>query len=508
MMMEGMDLTPLESNLHKYDLVIISQIIQKIKTDIFCHHKTFESVLSNLQNMWMEGICELENTSMYCTNNTENDDVMDGVEVINLCSVSTSKNEACGKGKESAKQESQDKMKSNATNRMKDEIRTKKSWSTTKNGEVKTVMMCWEAMNDLPEEEPHKEQEKVEKKPVEKMEKPKHEEEHVKTTLNIGNQLKISNEEFSWEREDDGSTMDMQETEQQQLVYIMNLKNGLQQDGTKLHDEEGPNDKKPAAENRLIEKPTQNNLNHVYKLYEESGSDNDNIEDSVKGENKKNLKEKDYTNIDEKKEGKRADVLNKEKPQYHHDIPRKKGGNEKPLVTKEMALSNLGKIIFIGDSAATSHMTSNKLGVYNLVPINGSVMIGNGLSTSCTHKGKLDVICKHKDESMARETWDVKIVPQQNHDLFSFTKAMKETWQMNGRRNKGGLVIELFTTTGASMKFDRMIPSGSPWFMGVKVQRVLDDANSAIEPGKTISMSKLHQFTGHTGEHLLRPTAN
>ena len=51
-------------------------------------------------------------------------------------------------------------------------------------------MMCWEAMNDLPEKEPHKEQEKEEKKPVEKTEKSKHEEEHVKPTLNTGNQLK------------------------------------------------------------------------------------------------------------------------------------------------------------------------------------------------------------------------------------------------------------------------------------------------------------------------------
>ena len=104
-------------------------------------------------------------------------------------------------------------------------------------------------------------------------------------------------------------------------------------------------------------------------------------------------------------------------------------------------------------------MTSNKLGVYNFVPINGSVMIGNGQSISCTHKVKLDIVCKHKDESMARETWDVKIVPQLNHDLFSFTKAMKEGWQMNGRWKEGGLVIELFKTTRASMKFDRMIPS-------------------------------------------------
>ena len=142
MTMEGMDLTPLESNLYKYDLVIISQIIKMIKTDIFWHHKMFESVLSNLWKMWMEGIHILENASMYCTNNPENDDEMDGVEVIDLCSVSQTKNEARGKGKESAKQESQDKTKSDATNRMEDEIRTKESKSMIKNKEVKTAMMC------------------------------------------------------------------------------------------------------------------------------------------------------------------------------------------------------------------------------------------------------------------------------------------------------------------------------------------------------------------------------
>ena len=328
-----MDLIPLESNLHKYDPVIISQIINMIETDGFWHHKTFESVLSNLLNMWTEGICELENASMYCINNAENDDEMDGIEIINLCSVSQNKNEAQGKGKESTKQESQDKMKPDAMDRTGDESRTKKSKSTTKNEEVKVTMMCWEAMNNFPEEEPHKEPEKVEKKPVKEMEKPKHEEEHVEPTLNIGNRLKISTEEFSWEREDDGSTLDTEEPEQQQLVYITNLENRLQKDGMKLYDEEGPNDKKPAVENRLIEEPPLNNLNHVYELYEESGSDNDNIEDSLKGKNKQNSKEEDYTNMDEKKEGKQADLLNKEKPRYHHDIPRKRGENEKALVT-------------------------------------------------------------------------------------------------------------------------------------------------------------------------------
>ena len=173
----------------------------------------------------------------------------------------------------------------------------------------------------------------------------------------------------------------------------------------------------------------------------------------------------------------------------------------------EMTFFNLGKNIFKGDSAATSHMTRNKMEVYNLAPIKASVMIGNGQSIICTHKGKLDVICKHKDGSMAKETWDVKIVPQLNRDLFSFKKAMKEGWQMNGRWKEGGLIIELFKTTRSSMKLDRMIPSGSSWLMGIKVQRIVGQAHAVIEPGKNISMWKFHQITGHTGEHLLRPTA-
>ena len=56
MMMEGMNLIPLESNQHKYDSVIIAQIINMIKMDNFWHCKTFESVMSELRNMWTEGI--------------------------------------------------------------------------------------------------------------------------------------------------------------------------------------------------------------------------------------------------------------------------------------------------------------------------------------------------------------------------------------------------------------------------------------------------------------------
>ena len=104
MTMEGLHLIPLESNLHQSHLVIISQIINMIESENFWHCKIFESVMSNLRNMWSEGIQELKNVRMRCTDNDENNNEMDGIEVIDLCSVSRCKNDTISEGKESAMQ--------------------------------------------------------------------------------------------------------------------------------------------------------------------------------------------------------------------------------------------------------------------------------------------------------------------------------------------------------------------------------------------------------------------
>ena len=104
-------------------------------------------------------------------------------------------------------------------------------------------MMCWESTENLAEEEPRGEPEKVANKLVEMTEKQKHEEEHAKPTLYTGNRLKISIKEFSWEREGNRSTLGTEEPEQQQVVYITNLEDGLRKDGMALYDGKGPNEK-------------------------------------------------------------------------------------------------------------------------------------------------------------------------------------------------------------------------------------------------------------------------
>ena len=44
--------------------------------------------------------------------------------------------------------------------------------------------------------------------------------------------------------------------------------------------------------------------------------------------------------------------------------------------------------------------------------------------------------------------------------------------------------------------------------MGIKTQRLVGQAHAAIEPGKSIPIWKFHQMTGHTGEYLMRTTAD
>ena len=95
--------------------------------------------MSDLWNMWTEDIRELENTHMHCTNNDENKNEMDGIEVIDLCSVNQNNNDMFSEGKESAKQESQDKSKHDGMDKMAVQSKTKKSESTTKK---KKSRMC------------------------------------------------------------------------------------------------------------------------------------------------------------------------------------------------------------------------------------------------------------------------------------------------------------------------------------------------------------------------------
>ena len=136
-------------------------------------------------------------------------------------------------------------------------------------------------------------------------------------------------------------------------------------------------------------------------IHMEFDTDNDMEEQSkntndVKVEGKVRVRKKTvhyYEFSSEDEEGEHADPKKVKKTQDDHENPSKNDENDQALVSNEMTLSIIGNDIFVGDSAATSHMTNRKTGVYELTPIRVSVMIGNGASISCTQKGKYYVIC-------------------------------------------------------------------------------------------------------------------
>ena len=97
--------------------------MQMIEVDNFWHLKSFEAVLTGLQRRWDEGIHKQKDVSMHCTENSEINDEMEGIEVIDLCSENQTKNSEFHEGKESTKQEIRDKMKSKTIARMESKNR-------------------------------------------------------------------------------------------------------------------------------------------------------------------------------------------------------------------------------------------------------------------------------------------------------------------------------------------------------------------------------------------------
>ena len=475
MMDDGREMIPLDSDLHQSDLVIIQHIMQMIDTDIFWYGETFRQVITELRKK------ALHETTM-----------LPGKKL-------------------------------------------------DENEHRESAMMCWESLDESePTSKKRKTlcQEEATNDPSDKID----DDPHTQRTANKGVGSIIPVNDLQLGTDDDASTLATQETLAKNLVYVTNIPDGKLAHTDIARDSSKNSSEKDGKPSSLLEKPDQlirkDTLNaygtsktndkrekgkerttNTWRtrkiIHTEFESDNDVAEpqknaETTKKKGKSESRQRQYTTMNSvamKKTKRMPTRKQTKKPMLITRNQQKKSENDQALVSNEMTPSTIGSDIFIGDSAATSHMTNNKTGVYDLKPIRGSVMIGNGESISCTHKGKLDVICKHKDGSTAKHTWEVKIVPQLNHDLFSFTKAMKEGWQMHGRWKEGGLMIELSQTSKNSIKFDRMIPSGSSWLMGLKTQRLVGQAHAVIEPGKSIPILKFHHITGHTGEHLLRPTA-
>ena len=300
-----------------------------------------------------------------------------------------------------------------------------------------TAMMCWESLDD--HEQASKKQ-KMHAQDDETNDNDNKMDDKMPTvpmrTTNMVKHLNIPVGELRLGADDDTSTLATQETPAKNLVYIMNMPEGTLETAENVQDSSKNTSEQDNKKPSPVEKTDQVTSNDQLNAYREFDSDDDpttakehrkntwrtrkivhmefesdddvdeqakNSSD-VKAEGKVRVRKKiiHYYEISScKEEGKHADPKKVKKTQDGHKNQQKNDENDQTLASNEMTLSSIRTDIFIGDSAATSHMTNNKTGVYDLILIRGSVMIGNCESISCTHKGKLDVICKHKDGSTA-----------------------------------------------------------------------------------------------------------
>jgi hypothetical protein len=176
------------------------------------------------------------------------------------------------------------------------------------------------------------------------------------------------------------------------------------------------------------------------------------------------------------------------------------------MIEKTKSRYRFGKNTWLGDSAASTHMGNDDIGMFDVQVINSSIKIGDGKTLTATKIGKKRLTVIQEDGTTTDIILeDYKYVPDLWVNLFSIPKALGKGWNIG---NKG---VKIFLTKGEiKITFDREFPTHKGLVLGVEMlPRTLahDTASAALERGKIINVDRLHRIFGHTGEETLRRTA-
>ena len=77
-----------------------------------------------------------------------------------------------------------------------------------------------------------------------------------------------------------------------------------------------------------------------------------------------------------------------------------------------------GDDIYIGDSGASSHLTNDKRWMYDIQPVQGSVIVANDHKMKLECKGLLDVTFVQRDCTKVNKTLRVRYSPDLQQNLF------------------------------------------------------------------------------------------
>jgi hypothetical protein len=158
--------------------------------------------------------------------------------------------------------------------------------------------------------------------------------------------------------------------------------------------------------------------------------------------------------------------------------------------------------IWIGDTAATVHMTPHEEGIVNMKNTGGGITVGNGEVMVAKKAG--DIPCelcdRHGNMVHSGRITDVALIKSCPLNLFSVTKMMKEGWKLSGDGENG---ITL-SKGGNNLSFDIPVatPRGVVYAMYVRRSEI---ANPALVT--TMTVEKAHCLLGHQSEDTTRKIA-
>ena len=179
---------------------------------------------------------------------------------------------------------------------------------------------------------------------------------------------------------------------------------------------------------------------------------------------------------------------------------------EKDTVLMTMcSKASVSKEIWIADSAASTHITNDDVGLYDVKSVKEAVRIGDGKEVYATKCGKLRL---HTEDEIGHKTFivleHVQYIPNFSVKLFSLTAAMSKGCTIS---NEGRMIIVQKNDT--ILKFNEEIKTANGFVCGIRLSLPNDkDMTLATIPTKASKdINTLHKQLGHISEQSVKDTA-
>jgi hypothetical protein len=158
--------------------------------------------------------------------------------------------------------------------------------------------------------------------------------------------------------------------------------------------------------------------------------------------------------------------------------------------------------IWIGDTAATVHMSPHQEGMVNMKNTRGGITVGNGEVMVAKKTGDIpcEIIDKYGTPLKTCVIKDVALTKSSPFNLFSLTKMMKQGWRLGGDQETG---ITL-SKGDQNLIFD--IPIETPKGVVYAIYLRRSEVAAPALP-TTMNIEKAHRLLGHQSEDATRKTA-